>query len=311
MRTTRCFYTVLIPLLICFFYQATAQNIEVGSRLDKDSLLIGAQTVLRISAHIPTNSAISFPQLRDSIGKIKIVNSLKPDTAFNKNDSSAETITHSYTITSFDTGVYVIPEFELLTTAGTYKTGSVTLRIISVPVDTTKAFYDIKQPFVVSYTFWDWLKDHWILVTLVLAGILATIALIIYLKNRPKVTIVKKVVVILTADEIALNKLNLLRDKKLWLQNEIKLHYSELADILHEYLEKRYKIQTLEQTTAEILEELKDKPMPAGSKISLEQLLSFIDLVKFAREKPSPAESEQKMEAAADFIRQTREGPPL
>ncbi|MDB5134613.1 MAG: hypothetical protein JWP37_1216 [Mucilaginibacter sp.] len=298
---------MLILFLVCFYYRAGAQNVQVGSKLDKVSIPIGGQTVLHVTAHIPAKSIISFPQLKDSIGKIKIVNGPKPDTAFDKNDPATETITHSYTITSFDTGVYVIPELDFHTKADVFKTGAVSLQVKPVLVDTTKAFYDIKQPFVVSYTFWDWLKDHWILVTIILVSILLVIAIIYYLKNRPKEVIIEKAAPALPADTIALNKLYELRNKKLWQQNEIKPYYIELTDILREYLEMRYRIKTHEQTTGEIFEGLKNKDMPASGRNSLKQLLTLADLVKFAREKPSPAENEQIMEDAINFIRQTKE----
>ncbi len=314
MRSKRYFHPgscrnilMLILVLLCFFYDAGAQNIQVESRLDKVSVPIGDQTVLHLVAHIPAKSVISFPQLRDSIGKIKIVKGPKLDTAFDKNHPATVTITHNYIITSFDTGIYVIPEFAFHTKSDSFKTGTVTLRITSVPVDTTKSFYDIKQPFAVSYTFWDWLKDHWLLVFMILVAVLLIIAIIYYLKSRPKGTIIKKVVPALPADAIALNKLYELRDKKLWQGNEIKKYYSELTDILREYLETRYHIKTHEQTSSEILTGLKNKDIPVNARISLKQLLTLADLVKFAKEKPLPAENEQSIEDAIDFIRKTKE----
>jgi hypothetical protein len=298
---------MLILLVACFCSKAGAQDVQVGARLDKNSIPIGDQTVLHLTARIPAKSVIAFPELKDSIGKIKIVKGAKPDTMLDKNNPATETITHNYTITSFDTGVYVIPELEFQAKAGNFKTGTVTLQVKPVLVDTTKAFYDIKQPFAVNYNFWDWLKDHWKLVLIILFGILLIIAIIYYLKNRPEPIILKKTAPALPLDVIALNKLQELRDKKLWQQNEVKLHYSELTDILREYLEKRYHIKTHEQTTAEIFEGLKDKDMPVDARNKLKQILSLADLVKFAKERPSPTENEQSIEDAIDFIKLTRE----
>ncbi len=306
MRVKQYFYLLLVPLLVCFYCSAGAQTVQVESKLDKASMPIGAQTVLHVSAHIPAKSDISFPQLKDSIGKIKIVKGLKADTAFDKNDHTAETITHNYAITCFDTGHYVIPELELHTATGAFKTGKLTLKITAVLVDTTKTFYDIKQPFVVAYTFWDWLRDHKLLVVLVLAALLAILGIIFYLKTKPEVIIIKKAPVVLTLADIMLNKLNALRDKKLWQQN-VKLYHTELVDILHEYLQKRYQIHTEEKTTSEILASLQKKTMPDSAGNLLAQILKLADLVKFAKENPSPVVNEQQMDAAVDFIVQTKE----
>ena len=301
---------MLMLFLACFYGSVKAQGIQVESKLDKDSMPIGAQTLLHISAQVPVKSAILFPLLKDSIGKIKIVTGPKADTSFDKNHPGSETITNRYTITSFDTGVYVIPGFVLRANSVAFKTGPLKLHIEPVRVDTTKEFYDIKQPFVVPFTFWDWLIDHWISVVIVLAAIILVIISIWYLKKRPVAMAISKPAPVLTLDIITLNKLFELRDKRLWQQNEIKLYYIELTDILREYLEKRYHIRAHEQTTDEICAALKDKPMPDRGRDTLKQLLTLADLVKFAKEKPPGAENDQSLEDAIDFIRQTKEELP-
>ena len=298
---------VLGLLLLCFTFNANAQDIHAEAQLGKFSIPIGDQTILRISAHMPVKTDITFPQVVDSIGKVKIVKTAKPDTAIDKDNKTLVTITHTYTITCFDTGVYVLPQFTLHTKTGDIKTGTVTLQVTSVKIDTTKAFYDIKQPLVVSYTFWDWLKDHWLAVLIVLAAVAITAGVVYYYKNKPKDTgPVIKAAPILGDDVIAINKLNALRDKKLWQQNEVKLYYIELTDILREYLEKRYRITAHEQTTDEIFESLIRKDLPSESRNTLRQILTLADLVKFAKEKPSAIENEQAMENAISFIVQTR-----
>lgn len=297
---------VLSLLLLCFTFNTNAQDIQAEAQLGKFSIPIGDQTILRISAHMPVKTDITFPQVVDSIGKVKIVKAAKPDTAFDKDNKNLETITHTYTITCFDTGVYVLPQFTLHTKTGDIKTGTVTLQVTSVKVDTTKAFYDIKQPLAVSYTFWDWLKDHWLVVLIVLAAIVITAGIVYLYKNRPKqLPIINAAPIILADDVIAINKLNALRDKKLWQQNEVKLYYIELTDILREYLEKRYRITAHEQTTDEIFESLIRKDLPSESRNTLRQILTLADLVKFAKEKPSAIDNEQSMENAINFIVQT------
>lgn len=303
---------ILVFLLTGICFKVNAQNVQVEARLDRGSIPIGDQTLLHISARMPVKTEITFPQLADSIGKVQIVKSLKADTAIDKNNPNQETITHSFAITSFDAGVYVLPEFIFHTKTGDLKTGTVTLQVKAVPVDTTKTFYDIKQPLAVSYTFWDWLKDHWIAVLITLAAILLTAGIAYYYKNRPKnIAPVIKAEPVLSADTIALNKLNELRDKKLWQQNEVKLYYSELTDVLREYLEKRYQVKALEQTTDEIFDNLKNKDISQANRTSLKQLLTLSDLVKFAKEKPATFENEQSIDNAINFIVQTKHQPEL
>ncbi|MVN22640.1 hypothetical protein GO621_13990 [Mucilaginibacter sp. HMF7410] len=301
---------ILIFLLTGVYFNASAQSVQVEARLDRVSIPIGDQTLLHISVRMPLKTDITFPELKDSIGKVQIVKSLKADTAVDKKDPNQETITHSYAITSFDAGVYVLPQFTFHTKTGDFKTGTVTLQVKAVPVDTTKTFYDIKQPLAVSYTFWDWLKDHWIAVMITLAAVLLTAGLVYYYKKRPvKEASIVNTVPILSADTIAINKLNELRAKKLWQQNEVKLYYSELTDVLREYLEKRYQVKAHEQTTDEIFDGLKNKEIPQDNRNTLKQLLTLADLVKFAKQKPTAFENEQSMDNAINFIVQTKHQP--
>jgi len=300
---------VLTLLLVCFNLTSRAQSVQVVAKLDKVSIPLGEQTVLRLIAHIPAKSDITFPILADSIaGKIQIVNILKPDTSFDKDKPQDETITHNYIITGFDAKTYTIPSYTFRTKTASYTTDSLTFQVVGVPVDTTKSIYDIKQPLAVSYTWWDWLKDHWRLVLLCLAIVLAVGGIIYYLRKQRKTeTPVEKAVAALPADAIAINKLNALRDKKLWQQNEVKEYYSELTDVLREYLEKRYQITAHEQTTDEIFASLKRKDLHADGRNKLKQILVLADLVKFAKEKPVPADNELCMDNALGFIVLTKQ----
>ena len=294
-----------ILLLSSFGFKANAQYIKAESRIDRNSMPIGDQTVLHVSANMPLKTDVTFPVIADSIGKVKIVKALKADTVIDKTNPNLETISHNYAVTSFDTGVYVLPQFTFHTKAGDIQTGTITLQIKSVPVDTTKAFYDIKQPFVVSYNLWDWLKDHWVLVLCILVAILIALGVFYYLKNKPQ-AVEMATGPVYTIDQIAINRLNELNGKKLWQQGEVKLYYIELTEVLRDYLEQRYRIQAHEQTTEEIFAALKTKGLSKESSEILLQILTLADLVKFAKQQPTPYENEQSIENAIIFIQQTR-----
>ncbi|MFI5157380.1 MAG: hypothetical protein ACHQF4_00855 [Sphingobacteriales bacterium] len=300
---------LFISLLTGFGFKANAQYVKVESSIDRNSMPIGDQTILHVSASMPLKTDITFPEIVDSIGKVKIVKSLKADTVVDKNNSNLETISHSYTVTSFDSGVYVLPQFTFHTKAGDIKTGTITLQIKSVPVDTTKAFYDIKQPLAVSYNLWDWIKDHWGILAVILFMALWALGIIYYIKNKPKPAEYVEPSQVYTTDEIAINKLNALNGKKLWQQGDVKLYYIELTEILRDYLEKRYLIQAHEQTTDQIFDGLKSKALTKESSNVLFQILKLADLVKFAKQQPTAYENEQSIENAIIFIQQTRVVP--
>ena len=299
----------LMLCLACFTYKSNAQDIKVEARLDKSTIVLGDQTILRLSAQMPVNDKVGFPALADTISsKIQIVEVGKTDTIADKTNPKVVTISRQYTITSFDAGLQTIPAFSLQVNAQSFKTDPLPLQVTAVAVDTTKAIYDIKQPLAVKYSFLDWLKDHWLWVVISLVAILLIAGLIFYLwkksKNKPVKQEVKPLV---PADVTALNKLAALRDKKLWEQEEVKQYHIELTDILREYLEKRYNIKALEQTSEEIFASLRGMEITDQNRSKLRQILMLADLVKFAKGKPLNPENEQSMENAIGFVTDTKQ----
>jgi hypothetical protein len=296
---------LFISLLTGFGFKAKAQDIKAESRVDRITMPIGDQTILHVSASMPLKTDVTFPEIVDSIGKVKIVKSLKADTVIDKNNPNLQTISHNYTITSFDTGVYVLPQFTFHSKTGDIKTGTITLQIKSVPVDTTKAFYDIKEPLAVSYNFLDWLKAHWFAVAFGLVVIGLIISLINYSRNKKKYEF-EKAAPVYTLDEIAISRLNALNAKNLWQQGDVKLYYIELTETLRLYLERRYHIKAHEQTTDEIFAALKGTDLTKESSSLLLEILQLADLVKFAKHQPTAYENEHTMENAITFIQQTK-----
>lgn len=303
----------LMLCLACITYKSNAQDIKVEAKLDKSTIVLGDQTILRLSAQVPVNGKVDFPALADTISsKIQIVEVGKTDTIADKNNPKLVTVSRPYTITSFDAGLQTIPAFLLQVNAQSFKTDPLPLQVTAVAVDTTKAIYDIKQPLAVQYSFLDWLRDHWQWVVFSLIAILLIVGLIYYLwLKRKKKPVKEEVVPLVPADVTALNKLTVLRDKKLWQQEEVKQYHIELTDILREYLEKRYHIKALEQTSEEIFASLRYMEITDQNRNKLRQILMLADLVKFAKGKPLNSENEQSMENAISFVTDTKENNQL
>ena len=105
---------------------------------------------------------------------------------------------------------------------------------------------------------------------------------------------------------IAFGKLEILKGEKLWQEGKLKQYHSSLTDIVREYIENRYKIQALEQTTDEILWSFRNVAIDEESKTKLKRVLVVADLVKFAKEIPLPAENEMSLTNSYDFINGTK-----
>jgi len=302
-------YALLALVGVCSVKSAAAQNIQVDARLQDYTIKIGDQTKLFLVATQPAKAHVDFPKLGDTITKtVQIVSSSKPDTIVDQKNKNQITVTQGYVITSFDAGVHTMPAFSFTSGGNTLKTGEVTIQVQTVKVDTTKSIYDIKQPLVVTYTFFDWLRDHWVWIAGGLILIALIVGLIYYLRNKPKTEPVIKISKpVIPPHTVAIGKLKELQAKKLWQQGEVKLYYIELTDILREYLEKRYDIKTHEKTTDEILDSLKSREIADDNRSNLQRVLVMADLVKFAKEKPIPAENEEALETSIDFVIKTQQ----
>jgi len=307
-------YPLLILLTLTFGLKAFAQAPLVTAKIDSPVIKIGQQTLLHFFIHGPRNAPIGYPALKDSLtSKVLIVRPDKTDTVTDSNEPGQQIIRRNYVITSFDEGSYTIPPVKFKIGNDTVATEPITLEVKTVKVDTTKAIYDIKQPLTVSYTLWDWLRDNWPFVVIPMLIIALIAGIILYLKNRKK-----KEPIILAPPKPAvpphiatINRLNELRDKKLWQMDFIKEYHVELTDIIRDYLTIRFGINALEKTTDEILTALRHN-LDQADYTRLQQMFVLADLVKFAKAQPVAAENEQSMDNAIAFVRsvQPKVEPP-
>lgn len=302
-------YCLLLFILILTL-PSIAQDVKVSAKLDKTTIALGDQTILRLSVIAPVKSIVTFPMLTDTItSKIQIVESGTSDTLVDANNPSLQTLNRTYTITSFEAGLHMIPGFTFKTKDGELKTEALPLEVSAVQVDTTKAIFDIKQPLAVSYSFFDWLRDnwYWLAGAVVMLGLL--VYLVYYLKKRkvivPEVQQPKKPELPLHVE--TLNKLNSLKERKIWELDRVKEYHVELTDILREYLEKRYGINAPEQTSDEIFESTRNLEIDEQSRGKLRQVLVLADLVKFAKASPNASDNERSIENAIDFVTGTTE----
>jgi hypothetical protein len=125
-----------------------------------------------------------------------------------------------------------------------------------------------------------------------LALVVAAIAFGVYyflLKKKKKEPLIKlRLKPSIPPDEAALEALEALKLKKLWQSGKVKEYYSEMTDIVREYIELRFLIRALEMTTDEIRMAMHQSGIDGGAKVKLLQTLTLADLVKFAKEQPLP-----------------------
>ncbi len=294
-----------------------AQQIEVSSKIDTNLITIGDQFTLTLSLKKSVNQDVSFPMLLDTVSKeIEIVEEKPVDTlSISDNIISLQ---KKYTLTSFDSGMYVLPQFNFTinnTDTDTVSTQeTILLQVLTLQVDTTQQkIADIKQPFEAPMTFMEFLDEYYMYIL----GALILIALIILglwyrkkLKNTEPKQKQKAEKPKEPAHIIALRDLEQLKEEKLWQNNRVKEYYVELTNILRKYLYNRFDIYAMEMTSDEIVTEIKQlSEVNEELKNKTRQFLTIADFVKFAKANPLPNDHDTSMKTVYTFVEETKQIP--
>jgi hypothetical protein len=272
-----------ILLYILFTTAVFGQQKQVTTSIDTTKNKIGAEFKLTLKTNVDTLSKVVFPNVKN-FGPLEVIMSYPIDT-IRKNDRYE--LVKKYGLTQFDSGKYTIPSIKILINKKAFLTDSIKVEVANVLVDTLKQkMYDIKDIVPANEGMGDWWK--YLLFLLLISAIAAGIYW--YIKKQQKQKIEEEIYK--TPIEKATNLLNNLEKKELWQHGEIKAYYSELTDIVRNYIEEAIDIPAMESTTSELIEGLKNASKKKKMKLSQETIDSLFvvlkqaDLVKFAKSKP-------------------------
>jgi hypothetical protein len=293
-----------------------AQKVSVTSSLDSGVIRIGEQTTIRLHVHNVIGRLglkLTWPHLSDTLLKnIPIVHVSHIDTvpAVKDQKGPGDELVQSITITSFDSGYYAIPPFRFLLSGDTSNpllTEAMLLRVVGMKVDTTIAIKDIKQPLGEPFSWRELLPYlKWAILGLVL---FVGLILLIYYSPWKKKGPIKPNAPPIPPHRVALENLQKLQDKKLWQEGKLKEYHSELTEILRWFIEQRFHIPALEQTSDEIISTFRSIPVSVEGKAKLKQVLLLSDLVKFAKQQTLPEENLMSMDNAIAFVMESKEDP--
>jgi hypothetical protein len=274
-----------IKLYILLLLSATvfAQQKQLQTSIDTTKNKIGAEFKLTLKTDVDTLSKVVFPNAKN-FGALEVIQSYPIDT-IKKNDRYE--LIKKYGLTQFDSGKYTIPSIKILINNKPFLSDSLLVEVTKVQVDTLKQkMYDIKDIAPADNSIGDWWK--YLLCLFFLGGLGALVYW--YIKKRKGE---KKIAEIFkTPIEKATSLLNKLEKKELWQHGEVKEYYSELTDIVRNYIEEAIEIPAMESTTSELIEGLKIASLKKKMKLSKETIenlftvLKQADLVKFAKSKP-------------------------
>ena len=280
----------------------------VSATLDSTTLFIGDQTDLHLRAIGDMGEQVTMPVLdKELIPGVEIVDRTIVDTLSLK-DGRVQ-YDQYLTVTSFEDSLFYIAPLPFVSGDDTVWSDDLTLNVVQpFEMDTTDmAITDIKG--VYKAPVWWWGIFRWVLLAVLLAGVgVAGYYLITYLQRRKLEEAGNEVVTepLRPAEEVALEKLDAIKEKKIWQQGQVKEYYTQLTDVVREYIARRFEVSSVEQTSDETLRDI--RPLLSERKDLYDQLrkmLTLADLVKFAKWSTTHDENELSLRNAYIFVQET------
>lgn len=293
----RILFSLLFLSLCALCGVSSAQLPTLHTKVDAQQIIVGDQ--LRYFITLQTKKggpAIQWPKFSDTFNSLEIVEKGKIDTSINGDQIEYK---QRLLITGFDSGSFLIPRFAFMAASDTLFTDSFRVAVNTVDVDTSKAFKDIKGVTEVT-TSW---RDYIGVIAGVAVAVIALVLLFVYLLRKRKPVATEAPRPQESVDQRALRLLDELEAKQLWQQDKPKQYYTELSEIVRQYIEVRFDTNAMELTTDELLRKAKKHREMTFFLQSLRPLLHAADLAKFAKANPLPQEHIEALELARNFVR--------
>jgi len=282
--------------------------VTVEASVDRSVITVGDPVAYKLTVKHDPKVKVSLPEFGVGLERfeIKDFRRITPRTKSNTTTGGIE-----YTITAYDVGEFKIPPLPVAYTTPDGRTDTLyaeSLKITVNSVSPSKAgdILDIKPPVQPALN----LKPVILGGAGVMILVLAPLAYLIYRKKRLSVgTGVQPTEPARPPYEVAIESLEAVKRNELLNHGLIKEYFSAISDTIRTYIEGRYAIPAMEQTTLEIISAFNGRDtMDQATLQLLKDLLNLADLVKFAKLQPPVTDCINYLEEAYRFLEMTR--PP-
>lgn len=286
----------------------TILALVVSAAIDSTTLFIGDQTDLHLRATCEVGEQVQMPVLTEQlVNGIEIVDRTIVDTT-TLQDGRVQ-YNQYLTLTSFQDSLFYIEPLAFMSGDDTVWSESLMLNVVQpFEMDSTDmAITDIKD--IYKAPIWWWGILRWVLLALAIVGIgVGGYYLITYLRNRygnaPTTDVPTEP--LRPAEEVALEKLDAIREQKIWQNGQVKEYHTQLTDVVREYIARRFEVSSTEQTSDETLRAMRGLLSEKKELYDdLRKMLTLADLVKFAKWTTTPDENELSLRSAYTFVKET------
>lgn len=269
---------------LCCSLLSPAQNSnKVQATADKNRILIGEPLQITITVQPAPGTPVNFSS--DSIPHFEILGQPLIDTIGENNFKAV------YTLTSFDSGHWVIPSFSI----------AEGLRTDTLPVDVVFSDFNPDQPYhditdVEDVPVENKKTSWWFFI---LCGV-ATLVIFYFIFRKKKAVHVPSPVATrpVNAYEEAMRQLKELEGST----RPAKEFYSSLTDIFRLYVFCSKNILTLQKTTDDLVVQLHSLEMDKQVFHKLSEALRMSDFVKFAKYVPAETDKANSLDAIREAV---------
>jgi len=281
-------------------------QLSIQTEVDRDRITIGDRITYTVTITRDPDLEIVTPGLAANLGQFEIKDYQVHDPR-SENGKLVDVL--EYSITTFDTGQYVIPPLPIgymVSDSTVFAMAAEPLYIYveSVATGDAKDIRDIKGPVFIPLDRMRILL--WGLVGL--AVLSAAFGGWYYWKKRRagESLLPSRRDPMRPAHDVALEAIASLQASPLLAEGRVKEYHVTLSDIVRQYLEGRYFVTAVEMTTTDILRSMDREDVPEEARGALRRTLEDCDFVKFAKFRPDTEASFAMTDRAVDFVEQTQ-----
>lgn len=283
-------------------------QVSVDAKIDSTRIFIGQQVgiTLEVSADAGKNvEFVHYDSMQQIIPGLEFLQTVGPDTEM-INGGKRMVLTQKYIVTSFDSALYYIPPMEVKVDGKKYSSNNLALKVITFSVDTTQvdSIFGFKPEMKPQFCW-----DDWVPVILLGAILLVLIALLVYVfirlvTNKPIIHRIRFNQHI-APHKLAMQKIAHIKEENLVQSEDSKEYYTQLTDVLRQYISERFGFNAMEMTSTEIIQRLQAEN-DEEALMELQELFKTADLVKFAKFTTLINENDRNLVTAVEYINQTK-----
>ncbi len=295
MKTLTISRCVFVLLSLLFYASSFTQ--KTSTLIDRDKILIGEQVNVKIKIDdIPQGvNIIQDIRLPDTINHLEILS----HTIDTVSVSGRANYIHNLVITSFDSGYWQLPAFELVFDNGKRLTSeALNITVLSVDVSNLQDFHDIKDILEVP------LENNWYIISALVGVFIFSLFAVLWFVQKRKNDTVQNIRPG-TLSDMYKDLIQLIDDYQrsgIYDPVSVKKVYHKSSHATRSFLDALWSANTNHFTTSEYMINVKSNISSTDEQTRYFQFLRLADAVKFARYLPSAEESKEVLERLQNFI---------